>query len=107
MQIIGIINGFKKSILVDLYSSAFFNVFSNYSVCSEDLVCILLVSVTSSGKQPPGTAQERDADGVPAMAMLNGSHTEHVWHYDEEFRSGGGSPKPAFTGISWAGRRCS
>ncbi len=24
MQIIGIINGFKKSILVDLYSSAFF-----------------------------------------------------------------------------------
>ncbi len=61
-------------------------------------MCILLVSVTSSGKQPPGTAQERDADGVPAMAMLNGSHTEHVWHYDEEFRSGGGSPKPALPG---------
>lgn len=75
-----------------------FQVFSNYSVCSEDLVCILSVSVTSSGKQPPGTAQERDADGVPAMAMLNGSHTERVWHYDEEFRSGGGSPKPASPG---------
>ncbi|XP_016118904.1 tau-tubulin kinase 2-like, partial [Sinocyclocheilus grahami] len=51
-----------------------------------------------SGKQPPGTAQEWDADGVPAMAMLNGSHTERVWHYDEEFRSGGGSPKPASPG---------
>ncbi|KAF4102463.1 hypothetical protein G5714_017263 [Onychostoma macrolepis] len=51
-----------------------------------------------SGKQPPRTAQERDADGVPAMAMLNGSHTERVWHYDEEFRSGGGSPKPASPG---------
>ncbi|XP_016310518.1 tau-tubulin kinase 2 isoform X2 [Sinocyclocheilus anshuiensis] len=51
-----------------------------------------------SGKQPPGTAQEWDADGVPAMAMLNGSHTERVWHYDEEFRCGGGSPKPASPG---------
>ncbi|XP_043119690.1 tau-tubulin kinase 2 isoform X2 [Puntigrus tetrazona] len=51
-----------------------------------------------SGKQPSGTAQERDADGVPAMAMLNGSHTERVWHYDEEFRSSGGSPKPASPG---------
>uniref|UniRef100_A0A8C2JKR6 non-specific serine/threonine protein kinase n=1 Tax=Cyprinus carpio TaxID=7962 RepID=A0A8C2JKR6_CYPCA len=56
------------------------------------------VSVTSSAKQPPGTAQEREADGVPGMAMLNGSHTERVWHYDEEFRSGGGSPKPASPG---------
>ncbi|XP_052437267.1 tau-tubulin kinase 2 isoform X1 [Carassius gibelio] len=35
-----------------------------------------------SGKQPPGTA----------------GHTERVWHYDEEFRSGGGSPKPASPG---------
>ncbi|XP_016406748.1 tau-tubulin kinase 2 isoform X2 [Sinocyclocheilus rhinocerous] len=51
-----------------------------------------------SGKQPPGTAQEWNADGIPAMAMLNGSHTERVWHYDEEFRSGGGSPKPASPG---------
>ncbi|KAL0170522.1 hypothetical protein M9458_035118, partial [Cirrhinus mrigala] len=51
-----------------------------------------------SGKQPPGTAQEREADGVPGMTMLNGSHTERVWHYDEEFRSGCGSPKPASPG---------
>lgn len=32
------------------------------------------------------------------MAMSNGSHTERVWHYDEEFRSGGGTPKPASPG---------
>ncbi|XP_067223155.1 tau-tubulin kinase 2 isoform X3 [Chanodichthys erythropterus] len=51
-----------------------------------------------SGKQPPGTAREREADGVPGMAMSNGSHTERVWHYDEEFRSGGGTPKPASPG---------
>ncbi|XP_051724962.1 tau-tubulin kinase 2 isoform X3 [Ctenopharyngodon idella] len=51
-----------------------------------------------SGKQPPGTAQEREADGVPGMAMSNGSHTDRVWHYDEEFRSGGGTPKPASPG---------
>uniref|UniRef100_A0A8C2PRN5 non-specific serine/threonine protein kinase n=1 Tax=Cyprinus carpio TaxID=7962 RepID=A0A8C2PRN5_CYPCA len=51
-----------------------------------------------SGKQPPGTTQEWDADGVPGMAMLNRSHTERVWHYDEEFRSGSGSPKPASPG---------
>ncbi|XP_009291538.1 tau-tubulin kinase 2 isoform X2 [Danio rerio] len=49
-----------------------------------------------SGKQPPGTAQERCADGVPGMAISNGSPTERVWHYDEEFRSG--SPKPASPG---------
>ncbi|KAK2878567.1 hypothetical protein QQF64_011367 [Cirrhinus molitorella] len=51
-----------------------------------------------SGKQPPGAAQDREADGVPGMAMLNGNHTEHVWHYDEEFRSGGSLPKPASPG---------
>ncbi|XP_059376740.1 tau-tubulin kinase 2 isoform X1 [Carassius carassius] len=51
-----------------------------------------------SGKQPPGTVQEWDADGVPGMAMLNGCRTERVWHYDDEIRSGGGSPKPASPG---------
>ncbi|KAK7141998.1 hypothetical protein R3I94_011635 [Phoxinus phoxinus] len=51
-----------------------------------------------SGKQPPGTAREREADGVPGMAISNVSHTERVWHHDEEFRSGGGSPKPASPG---------
>ncbi|XDV43555.1 hypothetical protein PO909_012019 [Leuciscus waleckii] len=51
-----------------------------------------------SGKQPAGTAREREADGVPGMAISNVSHTERVWHHDEEFRSGGGSPKPASPG---------
>ncbi|XP_039509321.1 tau-tubulin kinase 2 isoform X2 [Pimephales promelas] len=51
-----------------------------------------------SGKQTPGTAREREADGVPVMAISNVSHTELVWHHDEDFRSGGGSPKPASLG---------
>ncbi|XP_077094571.1 tau-tubulin kinase 2 isoform X3 [Siphateles boraxobius] len=51
-----------------------------------------------SGKQPPGTAREREADGVLGMAISNVSHTEPVWHHDEEFRSGDGSPKPASPG---------
>ncbi|XP_056101472.1 tau-tubulin kinase 2 isoform X3 [Rhinichthys klamathensis goyatoka] len=51
-----------------------------------------------SGKQPPGTAREGEADGVPGMAISNVSHTERVWHHDEDFRSGGGSPKPASPG---------
>lgn len=54
--------------------------------------------MNSSGKQPAGTAREREADGVPGMAISNVSHTERVWHHDEEFRSGGGSPKPASPG---------
>ncbi|XP_051503165.1 tau-tubulin kinase 2-like isoform X1 [Myxocyprinus asiaticus] len=51
-----------------------------------------------SGKQPPGPMKEGNGDGVPGLAMFNASHTERVWHYDEEFRSGGGSPKPASPG---------
>ncbi|XP_061896941.1 tau-tubulin kinase 2 isoform X2 [Entelurus aequoreus] len=44
--------------------------------------------------------QEEDdaADGVPVPrgdAPPAGERRERVWHYDEEFRSGGGSPKPA------------
>ncbi|XP_073720966.1 tau-tubulin kinase 2 isoform X2 [Misgurnus anguillicaudatus] len=46
-----------------------------------------------SGKQPSGTVKEGEGNGVSGLA--NGSHAEHVWHYDEEFRSGGGSLKPA------------
>ncbi|XP_059375279.1 tau-tubulin kinase 2-like isoform X2 [Carassius carassius] len=51
-----------------------------------------------SGKQPPGTAQGREADGIPGMAMMNGSHTERVWLCDEGLRSGGVSPKVASPG---------
>ncbi|XP_052386547.1 tau-tubulin kinase 2 isoform X2 [Carassius gibelio] len=51
-----------------------------------------------SGKQPPGTAQGREADGVTGMAMMNGCHTERVWHCDEGLRSGGVSPKLASQG---------
>lgn len=46
-----------------------------------------------SGKQLPGPVKEGEGNGVSGLA--NGSHAEHVWHYDEEFRSGGGSLKPA------------
>ncbi|XP_051579069.1 tau-tubulin kinase 2 [Myxocyprinus asiaticus] len=51
-----------------------------------------------SGMQPSGPMKEGDGDGFPGLAMSKASHTERVWHYDEEFRSGGGSPKPASPG---------
>ncbi|XP_052001770.1 tau-tubulin kinase 2 isoform X2 [Xyrauchen texanus] len=51
-----------------------------------------------TGLQPSGPMKEGDCDGFPGLAMSKASHTERVWHYDEEFRSGGGSPKPASPG---------
>ncbi|XP_052010016.1 tau-tubulin kinase 2-like [Xyrauchen texanus] len=57
-----------------------------------------------SGMQPPGPMKEGNGDGVPGLAMFNAkSHTERVWHYDEEVRSGGGSPKPASLGSTEKG----
>ncbi|TRY58362.1 hypothetical protein DNTS_034205, partial [Danionella cerebrum] len=50
---------------------------------------------TCSGKLSQGTAQEQDAEGVPVVPKSNRGHTEHIWYYDEEMRSGGCSPKPA------------
>ncbi|XP_044022231.1 tau-tubulin kinase 2 isoform X2 [Siniperca chuatsi] len=58
-----------------------------------------------SPKQQIGTQhQEKEADGpaiIPVtqgQAVPAGERTDRVWHYDEEFRSGGGSPKPASSG---------
>ncbi|XP_071771775.2 tau-tubulin kinase 2 [Centroberyx gerrardi] len=48
--------------------------------------------------------QEKEAEGVAGVpvahgqAVLAGERPERVWHYDEEFLSGGGSPKPVSPG---------
>lgn len=48
--------------------------------------------------------QEKEADGAAIIpvtqgqAVPAGERPDRVWHYDEEFRSGGGSPKPASSG---------
>lgn len=45
-----------------------------------------------------------EADGAAIIPVTHGQaapameHPERVWHYDEEFRSGGDSPKPASSG---------
>lgn len=45
-----------------------------------------------------------DADGTAIIPVTRGQaapaveRPERVWHYDEEFRSGGNSPKPASSG---------
>ncbi|XP_030299682.1 tau-tubulin kinase 2 isoform X1 [Sparus aurata] len=56
-------------------------------------------------KQQLGTQhQEMEADGAAIIqvtqgqALPAGERPDRVWHYDEEFRSGGGSPKPASSG---------
>ncbi|XP_070835080.1 tau-tubulin kinase 2 isoform X2 [Chaetodon trifascialis] len=57
----------------------------------------------SSAKQQLGPQhQEKEADAAAVIqvtqAVSAGERPERVWHYDEEFRSGGGSPKPASSG---------
>lgn len=58
----------------------------------------------SSAKQQPGTQQQEKADGAAIIpvtqgqAVPAGERPDRVWHYDEEFLSGGGSPKPASPG---------
>uniref|UniRef100_A0AAQ5Z9V6 non-specific serine/threonine protein kinase n=1 Tax=Amphiprion ocellaris TaxID=80972 RepID=A0AAQ5Z9V6_AMPOC len=56
-------------------------------------------------KQQLGTQhQEKEADGAAIIpvtqgqAVTAGERPDRIWHYDEEFRSGGGSPKPASPG---------
>ncbi|KAM9842730.1 tau-tubulin kinase 2 [Aulostomus maculatus] len=56
-------------------------------------------------KQQLGTQQqEKEADGAAIIpvtqgqALPAGERPDRVWHYDEEFLSGGGSPKPASPG---------
>ncbi|XP_023127911.2 tau-tubulin kinase 2 isoform X1 [Amphiprion ocellaris] len=58
-----------------------------------------------SAKQQLGTQhQEKEADGAAIIpvtqgqAVTAGERPDRIWHYDEEFRSGGGSPKPASPG---------
>ncbi|CAI5695915.1 unnamed protein product [Oreochromis niloticus] len=58
-----------------------------------------------SAKQQLGTQQqEKESDRaaiIPvtqAQAVIAGERPDRVWHYDEEFLSGGGSPKPASPG---------
>ncbi|XP_035529889.1 tau-tubulin kinase 2 isoform X1 [Morone saxatilis] len=59
----------------------------------------------SSAKQQLGTQhQDKEADGAAIIpvtqgqAVPAGERPDRVWHYDEEFRSGGASPKPASFG---------
>ncbi|XP_075964264.1 tau-tubulin kinase 2 isoform X1 [Anarhichas minor] len=60
---------------------------------------------TCSGKQQLGAPhQEKEADGAAIIPVTQGQaepageRPDRVWHYDEEFLSGGGSPKPASYG---------
>lgn len=59
----------------------------------------------SSAKQQLGTQhQMMETDGAAIIPVTQGQAApagelpDRVWHYDEEFRSGGDSPKPASTG---------
>ncbi|XP_034531626.1 tau-tubulin kinase 2 isoform X2 [Notolabrus celidotus] len=59
----------------------------------------------SPTKQQLGTQhQEKEADGAAIIpvtqgqAVPAGERPDRIWHYDEEFRSGGASPKPASCG---------
>lgn len=48
--------------------------------------------------------QDKEGDGAAIIPVTKGQavlaeeHPDRVWHYDEEFRSGGDSPKPASSG---------
>ncbi|KAJ4939760.1 hypothetical protein JOQ06_029196 [Pogonophryne albipinna] len=58
---------------------------------------------TCSGRQQLGPQQqEMAADGAAIIPVTQaepaGERHDRVWHYDEEFRLGGGSPKPASCG---------
>ncbi|CAG10430.1 unnamed protein product, partial [Tetraodon nigroviridis] len=59
----------------------------------------------NSAKQQLGTRnQETEANGAAVIPVTQGQAVpsrelpDRVWHYDEEFRSGGESPKPASSG---------
>lgn len=59
----------------------------------------------SSAKQQIDTQhQDKEADGAAVSPVAHGQaapageRPERVWHYDEEFRVGSGSPKPASSG---------
>lgn len=60
---------------------------------------VAVLCLLSSAKRP-----ETDADGAAIISVAQGQalpageRPDRVWHYDEEFLSGGGSPKPASPG---------
>ncbi|XP_040055601.2 tau-tubulin kinase 2 isoform X2 [Gasterosteus aculeatus] len=68
---------------------------------------------TCSGKQQQQQAgnqhQEKEGDGAAIVPVAQGQaepageRPDRVWHYDEEFLSGGGSPKPASCGSAEQG----
>ena len=64
-----------------------------------------ILCLFSSAKQQPGTPhQEKEVNGGAVIPVTQGQNVpagerpDRVWHYDEEFLSGGGSPKPASPG---------
>lgn len=68
---------------------------------------MLHLCLFSSAKQQQQQQQATEADGGGAAIipvshiqapLPPGQHPERVWHFDEEFRSGGDSPKPASSG---------
>lgn len=74
---------------------------SQFRVCTlnERSLRDICFCLFSSAKQQQ---QQVQADGAAAVTPVGhvrtlpvGEHPERVWHYDEEFQSGGDSPKPA------------
>lgn len=64
----------------------------------------ILCPLSSTKQQLGANHQEMEADGTAIIPVTQGQavvareHPDRVWHYDEEFRSGGDSPKPAYSG---------
>ncbi len=59
---------------------------------------------SSAKQQLDSQHQDKEADGAAispvtqGQAVPAGERADRVWHYDEEFRVGSGSPKPASSG---------
>lgn len=68
------------------------------------IVCIYLVSFSTTKQQSGAQHQEKEANGAAIISVTQGQaipageRPDRVWHYDEEFLSGVGSPKPASPG---------
>lgn len=71
----------------------------------EMTIFFLFLGLSSSAKQQLGARhQDVEANGAAIIPVTQGQAVpgrelpDRVWHYDEEFRSGGDSPKPASSG---------
>lgn len=68
------------------------------------LVNCFLVFLSSTKQQSDTKHQEKETNGAAIIsvtqgqAIATGQRPDRAWHYDEEFLSGGGSPKPASPG---------